>query len=67
MGNSLNECSGGGVWKFHSIVEGEFCLNTTIRLNIIVSQIININIAILTVEIIDPIDEIEFHVINVSG
>lgn len=41
--------------------------NSTCRLDEILSQIINRNIITLTKEMVDPMDEMTFHVVKASG
>ena len=60
-------CSAGGKFCSHSteflVCEG----NKISRFDVILSHIINRNIITLTNEIVDPIDEIMFHVVQASG
>lgn len=63
MGNSEYLCSAGGKFCIHSI-EFLVCVGNKIcRFDVMLSQIMNRNIITLTNEIVDPIDEMMFHVV----
>jgi hypothetical protein len=67
VGNSEYLCSAGGKFCSHS-TEFLVCVgNRIIRLAVILSHMINRNIITLTNEIVDPIDEMIFHVVYASG
>lgn len=67
IGNSSYLWSEGGVFWFHSIAVFKCDENKIWRWEDNLSQIINIKYNTLVKEIIDPIDEITFHVKNASG
>lgn len=63
MGNSEYLCSAGGKFCIHSI-EFLVCVGNKIcRFDVMLSQMMNRNIITLTNEIVDPIDEMMFHVV----
>ena len=67
VGSSEYLCSAGGKFCNHS-TEFIVCVGNRInRFDVIVSHIMNRYIITLTNEIVDPIDEIIFHVVYASG
>lgn len=63
VGNSEYLCSAGGRFCSHS-TEFLVCVGNRIwRFDTILSHIMNMNIITLTNEIVDPIDEMMFHVV----
>ena len=63
VGSSEYLCSGAGKFYSHS-TEILVCVGNRInRFGVICSHIMNKNITILTNEIVDPIDEMTFHVV----
>lgn len=67
VGNSEYLCSAGGKFCSHS-TEFLVCVGNRIgRFDVILSHIMNRNIITLTNEIVDPIDEMMFHVVYASG
>lgn len=63
----LNVWFDGGYEWFHSRLGDIKNLNKIVRCDINASQIIKMNIIIDKNEIIDPIDEITFHDVYISG
>jgi len=63
VGSSEYLCSAGGKFCSHSI-EFLVCVGNRInRFDVILSHIMNRNIITLTKEMVDPIDEMMFHVV----
>ena len=67
VGSSEYLCSAGGKFCNHS-TEFLVCIGNRIgRFDVILSHMMNRNIITLTNEIVDPIDEMIFHVVYASG
>jgi len=62
----LNVCSSTGVWFFHSIIEVSLLVCSVFREFDILSHSTQMNMIVATNEIIDPRDEIVFHVEKLS-